>query len=155
MRKKCIFLAAAILILAGVYLISASGASVRAVVPLESVLIADTQALKELGLGRRDSLDQRTGMLFIFDQPGRHGFWMKDMRFPIDIVWLDENLIVTHVEENISPATYDSAKPSASKIFDPEQKSSFVLEVSAGIARKNNYTEGNSLGFLRQYIYTK
>src|SRR3989344_4329125 len=49
--------------------------------------VADTLALQTRGLSGRTSLGEGEGMLFIFDQEGTHGIWMKDMHFAIDIVW--------------------------------------------------------------------
>ncbi|MEY2664714.1 MAG: hypothetical protein RIT04_522 [Candidatus Parcubacteria bacterium] len=116
--------------------------------PLSYVLVADTNSEKELGLGGRDSLASDTGMLFVFDESSEHAFWMKDMKFGIDIIWLDENMRVVHVENDVLPESYP-------KIFSSREKSRFVLEVSAGIAKKNNYTEGSTLDFLKAHIYTK
>ena len=113
----------------------------NSVIALSSVLVADTDPLRELGLGDRDSISSDTGMFFTFDHPDIYSFWMKDMRFPIDIIWLDDSFRVIHVENSVSPESYP-------KIFSPTEKSSFVLEVAAGIAKKNNYTEGSTLDFL-------
>ena len=126
---------------------SAGEVSARATA-LTSVIVARTDAERELGLGGRDSLSPETGMLFVFDHAEKYGFWMKDMKFAIDIVWLDENLRVVHVENSLLPETYP-------KIFSPGENSRFVLEVAAGIAQKNNYSDGQILDFLRPYIYTK
>ena len=52
-------------------------------------LIADTLATRALGLGNRSNIASDQAMLFIFDTSDRYGFWMKDMRFPIDMLWLD------------------------------------------------------------------
>jgi uncharacterized membrane protein (UPF0127 family) len=120
----------------------------NSVIPLNSVLIADTPALRELGLSSRDSLPEESGMLFVFEQPDTYNFWMKDMKFPIDIIWLDDSFKVLHVEKEVSPETYP-------KTFGPQAKSSFVLEVNAKIAKKNNYTEGSTLDFLKPYLHMK
>jgi uncharacterized membrane protein (UPF0127 family) len=87
-------------------------------------------------------------MLFTFDYPDMYAFWMKDMEFPIDIIWLDDSFKIVHVESGVSPQSYP-------KIFRPTKESSFVLEVNAGIAKKNNYTEGSTLDFLKAHVYTK
>jgi uncharacterized protein len=117
-------------------------------IPLKNVLVADTEALRELGLGQRATLPEDSGMLFVFDHADTYGFWMKDMEFPLDIIWLDQDFRVIHIERDLSPETYP-------KIFTPTAKASFVLEVNAGIAEKNNYTEGKTLDFLRALVYTK
>ena len=86
--------------------------------------IADTQAKRELGLSGRLALPADHGMLFVFDQPGRHGFWMKDMNFPIDIIWLDENKQIIGTTKNLQSA-------SSPQIFYPPQEIRYALEIKA------------------------
>ncbi|MCI0615855.1 DUF192 domain-containing protein [bacterium] len=93
------------------------------------VEIADTQAKQTQGLSGRQFLPAETGLLFVFDTLAPHGVWMKDMKFPIDIFWLDEAYAVIDMEENISPATYP-------EIFTPQSPAKFVLETNAGSANK-------------------
>lgn len=88
--------------------------------------IAETEEARSLGLGTRDSLCERCAMLFVFEKPEKHAFWMKDMRFPLDIVWLFENRVV-HIERNV-PA--DSRE-----ILRPEASADRVLEFNAGAAK--------------------
>jgi uncharacterized protein len=71
-----------------------------------SAEIADTPMARERGLSGRDSLAQNKAMLFIFDGVSTHCFWMSDMKFSIDIVWLNEQNQVTSIEKNVSPETY-------------------------------------------------
>ena len=54
--------------------------------------LALTDEEKARGLSGRESLDEDEGMLFVFDVPGNYGFWMKDMNFAIDIIWLNEKI---------------------------------------------------------------
>ena len=63
-----------------------------------SVDVADTVYTQAKGLSNRQSLGYNEGMLFIFKDVDIHGFWMKDMLFPIDIIWMDENLKINHIE---------------------------------------------------------
>lgn len=121
---------------------------VSAPIPLAEILIARDQPARELGLGGRDSLASTTGMLFVFDEPSRQGFWMKDMKFPIDIIWLDENFRIITVAADVLPSSYPT-------IFYPKEKSAFVLEVAAEISQKNNYFDGAVLDFLSDHVYTK
>lgn len=89
--------------------------------------IADIPEARALGLSGREALTDNTGMLFIFDQPAKYGFWMKDMNFAIDIVWINEELYVIGVEKNVSPKTFP-------QIFHPDQAVKYVLELPAGFA---------------------
>ncbi|MEZ4200325.1 MAG: DUF192 domain-containing protein [Candidatus Paceibacterota bacterium] len=59
-----------------------------------------------------------------FDELDYHGIWMKDMLFPIDIIWIDNDLTVIHIEENVTPETYPA-------VFRPTEPARFVLEVNA------------------------
>lgn len=99
-------------------------------------IVVDNSSLRELGLGNRDSLSENSIMLFIFDYPSRYAFWMKGMRFNIDIIWLDESYRVVHIEENLSPNTYPQA-------FSPEKEAKYVIEGNAFFARKNNIKIGD------------
>lgn len=103
-----------------------------------SLETAGTPAEQELGLGGRASMPADQGMLFVFPAPGDYGFWMKDMEFPIDIIWLDDNFRIMHVEKGLSPDTYP-------KVFDPHARASYVIEVNAGIAEKYSLKEGDGL----------
>src|SRR3989338_8221873 len=82
-------------------------------------------------------------MLFIFDKPDNYGFWMKDMRFPIDIIWLDQNFKVVHVEKSVATSTYP-------KVFYPSGPATYVLEVNSGISDSINLQIGDEAKFLKK-----
>jgi uncharacterized membrane protein (UPF0127 family) len=67
-----------------------------------SVEVADTPAERGRGLSGREMLPENSGMLFVFDTPGRYGFWMYGMKFPLDIIWIDERLRVVYFVENVT-----------------------------------------------------
>ena len=107
-----------------------------------SVEIADTDFLRERGLsGHRPLLDNQ-GMLFIFPKSDFYGFWMKDMLFPIDIIWIDENFKINHIEMSLTPDTYP-------KVFHPESKSLYVLEISSGQSKSLDLKVGDSVKLLK------
>ncbi|MDO8594800.1 MAG: DUF192 domain-containing protein [bacterium] len=106
------------------------------------VEIADTDEARELGLGNRDSIGDSEGMLFVFEAPDFHGIWMKGMRFPLDIVWLDEGLRVVAMKENVTVDTYPQS-------FFPKERASSVLELKAGTATKDEITVGSVLTLKR------
>jgi uncharacterized protein len=91
------------------------------------VEIADTPEERLLGLSGRDSLKEGQGMLFILDEPGRPGFWMKDMKFAIDIIWIGEDGRVLSIDEGVGPETYPEN-------FAPAEPVKYVLEVPAGFS---------------------
>ncbi len=90
-----------------------------------SATIADTDDKRVRGLSGRAELQPNEGMLFVFDEPGMHGFWMKDMNFPIDIMWIDEEFMIIGITENIATTTYPT-------LFYPPEPVKYVIEVSAG-----------------------
>ncbi|HEY4516200.1 MAG TPA: DUF192 domain-containing protein [Candidatus Paceibacterota bacterium] len=97
-----------------------------------SILVAEiarTPKARELGLSGRPPLVDGEAMLFVFDKPGPYSFWMKDMFFPIDIIWLDKNMKVVHIKENANPSSYPEK-------FIPKSPSHFVLETQAGLVSK-------------------
>lgn len=107
------------------------------------VEVADNNALLEKGLSGHEPLGPNEGMFFVFQNPGRYGFWMKDMTFPIDIIWIDSNYRVVYIEKSVSPDTYP-------KIFYPSSPATYVLEVAAGISDKINLKIGDQVKFLEK-----
>lgn len=105
-----------------------------------STEIAKTDAEREQGLSGRECIGSDQAMLFVFNKPGSYPFWMKDMRFPIDIVWVDSSHKVTTVKSNVSPSTYPQK-------FVNKKPSTYVLELQAGRAQKLNITEGTDIKF--------
>ena len=91
------------------------------------VEVADSPEAQKLGLSGRAHLADGTGMLFIFETPGQYGFWMKDMNFAIDIVWIDENFRIIGLEKSVSPETFPQS-------FHPNQPIKYVLELPSGFS---------------------
>ena len=108
------------------------------------VELAESQGARAQGLGGRKSLPQDQGMFFIFEKSEAHPFWMRDMQFPLDIIWLDENYKVVYIEKNIDPATYP-------KSFGPDVPTQYVLEINAGWAEKNKINAGSQAVFSRPH----
>ena len=79
---------------------SADIATLRTSETTVRAFIADSDVERKRGLSGRPNLVDGTGMLFVFKESGEHGIWMKDMRFPIDILWLDERLRVVFIKED-------------------------------------------------------
>ena len=98
------------------------------------VEVMDTPASRIQGLSGRSGLGEDEGMLFVFDVPGKHGFWMKDMLFSIDIIWIAENGVIVHVERNISPASYFVSNPP--QRYGTTIDAKYVLELAAGQSEK-------------------
>jgi len=95
------------------------------------VELATDQTEDEQGLSGRASLPQGRGLLMAFAQDGDWGIWMKDMLFPIDILFISENGSVVSIDANVSPDTYPQA-------FYPPLAVRYVLELPAGYAAAHN-----------------
>lgn len=102
--------------------------------------LARTPATRERGLSGRTTLGEDEGMLFIFPKPGRYAFWMKDMDFSIDMVWITAGKKVAGISSNLSPKSYP-------KTFSPPSAVQFVLEVPAGSAEKMGLKAGSIVSF--------
>ncbi len=101
------------------------------------VYVADTDAERELGLSGRERLAPDEGMLFVFPIEGKFSFWMKDMKFPIDILWLSNDGTVIYIEENVSPDSYPEQ-------FAPKSGlARYVLELPAGFASAHEIGVGD------------
>src|SRR3989344_2547279 len=101
--------------------------------------IADTLALREQGLSGRVSLAPQEGLLFVFDKPNQNFFWMKDMNFPIDIIWVAEDNTLIDITHDADPSSYPAA-------FTSRGPARYVLEVAAGTSRDGNFQLGEQVG---------
>lgn len=95
-----------------------------------NAVISDSDLKRTLGLSGTVSLPSNQVMLFVFDYPDKWGIWMKDMLFPIDIMWFDENLNMVYSVKNVSPDTFP-------EVFEPKTKSLYVVEAKAGFIDEN------------------
>jgi uncharacterized membrane protein (UPF0127 family) len=110
------------------------------------VEIAKTDEARNKGLSNRKTLEANSGMLFIFDKPGIHPFWMKDTLIPLDIIWLTPSKtkgIYTIVDmTQLQPQRGDNV-PS----YTPKKEAQYALEVNANYARNNNISIGDEIKF--------
>lgn len=97
---------------------------------------------RAMGLMFRPSLPHDRGMLFQFGDLGFHSIWMKNCKFPIDIVWLDENRKIVHVAEAVPPCAKDPCP-----VYTPLQRAAYVIEMSAHQARSERATVGSTVSF--------
>jgi len=103
------------------------------------VYLAQTAAERETGLSAFTGIKSDQGMLFIFGNAEKPSFWMKDMKFPIDIIWINNNQIVD-ITKNL-PVQYD---PDLTKYY-PNADIDRALEVNAGWIDKNNIKVGDKI----------
>ncbi len=144
LRSYCRPLVAAALVLLAVTAGSAP-ATTRLTLPSGRVLEVEVMVKDEdraLGLMFRPSLPADRGMLFVFRSSDFHGIWMKNCRFPIDILWLDEDRRIVHVAEAVPPCKADPCP-----VYEPLRRASYVVELNAGQARRENARVGEILSF--------
>lgn len=96
------------------------------------------------GLSGREALPPGHGMLFLFDDLAVQGMWMPDMRFPLDIVWLDENLTVVHITENTKPCPQPSL-PENCPTHSSRFRAKYAIEMTAGQAGIYGFVQGLQL----------
>lgn len=100
--------------------------------------VAHTEVAKEQGLSGRGAMASDHGMLFVFDSPAKYCFWMKGMRFNLDVIWLDSADRVVTVDYDLSPQTYPQT-------FCPNNPAHYVIEVNAGVAAAAHLATGQPL----------
>ena len=100
------------------------------------VTTASTPDARARGLSGVPSLKSGEGMLFVFPVEGTYSFWMKDMLFSIDMLWISARGEVVHLEEGVSPHTYPTS-------FTSDVPAQYVLEVPAGFSKTHGIKIGD------------
>lgn len=104
-----------------------------------SLEVVNTPANREQGLSARESIGKNDGMLFVFEQPQLACMWMKDMKFAIDMVWLNDDQKITKIENDVRPATFPA-------VFCADT-TKYVLELAPGVAAKAGLKIDQRLSF--------
>lgn len=102
------------------------------------VTVAETESARERGLSGRSQLAPEEGMLFIFPSEGMYRFWMKEMKFSIDILWLSEDGTIVHIAPSVSPETYPET-------FVSELPARYVLELPEGYSEAHDISVGDKV----------
>ncbi len=102
--------------------------------------IVDTNDERRLGLSNRDSMPENHGMLFVFENEIEHSFWMKDMRFDLDFIWIKDEKVV-QITPNVSK--------NSTEIYKPNVPVDSVLEVNAGWITEKGVRVGDSIDLTR------
>lgn len=100
--------------------------------------LANSEAKRQKGLGGRRGLGPTEGMLFLFERDDLWRIWMKDMKFGIDIIWMDANWYIVDMRQYVYPDTYPNA-------FAPATPARYILEVSAGVSETRNLEIGDKI----------
>lgn len=107
--------------------------------------IADTPDERKKGLSGLNSLALNEGILFVFENPGDYGIWMKDMKFSIDILWIGEDKRIMAIAINVPPEPGMKDKDLA--VYKPDGLAKYVLEINAGLVNLNNIRVGDEVKF--------
>jgi uncharacterized protein len=104
------------------------------------VEVVSNDKKRALGLMFRESLDQNKGMLFVFKEEDNYSFWMKNMEFPLDIIWINKEREIVFIEKYAQPCEGDFCD----KILS-DKKAKYVLELNAGITDDLLLKEGDRI----------
>jgi len=108
-----------------------------------SAAIASTDEEKIKGLSGLKELGATEGMLFLLHHSSKQGFWMKDMNFPIDIIWIDSMKRVVHIEKELKPCDSIFTCP----VYTPNTDALYVLEVNSGFSDQHSISDGTTINF--------
>ncbi len=104
---------------------------------------ARSDSEKILGLSVFDQISENEGMFFIFDQPNYYSMYMKDMKFNIDIIFLDKNMEVVTIHENVSKDSFKSNEEY--EVFKSFSPAKYVIELKEGETQKNKIKIGDQV----------
>jgi len=105
--------------------------------------IAITNKQVQDGLSIKNSLKENEGMLFFLGEPRKASFWMKNMKFPIDIIWLNETFSIVHIEQEVQPCE----SLFYCKSYKPNSEALYVLETIDGFSKKHDLQIGDNIDF--------
>jgi len=109
------------------------------------VQVASALFEKKQGLSGKPSIEKNEGMLFIYKKDGKYGYWMKNMNFPIDIIWIDSNFQIVEISENIPPESFPQS-------FKSEKPIRYVLEISANLAKDKQISVGDRVDGIKEIL---
>ena len=106
------------------------------------LFVAKTDKDRQIGLSKYKKIDSTQGMVFSFSKASYYPFWMKEMKFSIDIIYIKDGKIVT-IYKNV-PTPKDNSNP---PVYNSTAPADTVLEVNAGLSQKYNFKEGDKVNF--------
>jgi len=148
MKKESSFVLVLVFIVVTLFLISGNSTKYN-LIKIKEVYLAGQSIKVDLaltpeeqaqGLSGRSELKENEGMLFVFEKPGIYPFWMKNMNFAIDMIWISETREIVYIKKDARPENF-------LETFGPEENAKYVLEVVSGFSEKNNLKEGDKVLF--------
>ncbi len=110
------------------------------------VELADTQEKQIQGLSGRKILNENSGMFFIYDKSAVCSVWMKDMHFPIDVIWIDQNWQIVDITKNIQPSSFPAK-------FESPPSCQYFLETNADFADKTNIQKDDKIELKKARLF--
>jgi len=104
------------------------------------VELALTPQDQRRGLMFREQLDRDSGMLFVYEEEEKRTLWMKNMLFPLDIIWIDSNNEVVFIKEYVQPCRENTCP-----LFHSDKNAQYVLEINGGRAQKIGLSVGDRM----------
>jgi uncharacterized membrane protein (UPF0127 family) len=132
----------AVVLVSVILLLIGFGKRVQVTIGHQTVLadVADSSPARYNGLSGTTGLKDGQAMLFVFDYPSTWPIWMKDMNYPIDVIWLDKDKTVVDVASDLSPSSYPNS-------FASKQPALYVLEVNSGFIKRHDIKVGSAANF--------
>jgi hypothetical protein len=137
-RKTLLIILAMLCVILPFVFYQPNGAMLRVGDSSYRLTIAATDAKRQQGLSNRTEMASDRGMLFVYDKPGSACLWMKDMRFSLDMIWLDVNKKVVHVEQNVTPESYPNQ-------FCSDKPAKYIVELNSGEVARAGVRVGQTL----------
>ncbi len=103
--------------------------------------LVKTPKEQQVGLSEKTSLPQDESMLFPFGNADYYNFWMKNMKFPIDIIYINKNHIVTIIDSAQPPKSAEESLP----IYKSDEPADSVLEINAGLSKKYEFKKNDEV----------
>lgn len=145
MKKRWIALSATIIVLVGLGAVGLWYQSLPPTVTLGdatfAMRVARTASERQQGLSGTSQIAADEALVFDFLAEDRWGIWMKDMNYPIDIVWLDGDKNVIHIVKDAQPSSYPTVT------YRPAEPAKYVIELKAGVTSAKRITIGTHAVF--------
>ena len=97
-------------------------------------IIADTMLKRIIGLMYREKIEKNQCMLFTFWGSGKQAIWMKNMKFAIDVIWIDDTLKIVDIQENLQPCSSILNCPE----YNPKADAKYIIELNSGAVKENS-----------------
>ena len=111
-----------------------------------NVEIADTVERRTTGLSGRKELDTNSGMLFLYQTGFPTTYWMKDMLFPLDIIWIAQNCRISDISQSVPFPRRDDIDSLIPRVH-PKKPSAYVLEINSGKSKTHGFKVGDKVEF--------